>query len=667
MANQLWAPLTISYWQHLQQVTVTLTTEVPCHLWLRWSWQTPLKHPTTRIVRGLPVFSDTYLCFTVYNDIEQNEVGDTLTHTFWLWVFDETTLERQHIYFYFWGKIYVPNPAYDWPFWEPWNTHLTQNNPWERMATGSQPVVTFQDGMVKVADTGQIDVGIIYYPPSSQLPLRSPAGNPLYIVLNSPEATVNDSMTLTYYAIWTTNGVEDFLMHLGIARGSDWDYLGAYWYGTPPPAYHNGIYPVFGPQEVDLLALWQKGRADNGLGTDPTGWQVTRTAYTLSVYPAALTEYVRSSYVGFCHPTIVGGRPDPPLLIPAKSPSETAIFNYIYHRRYDIYWPAWDAAWGLNNGWLQSQSFTPEHDHEFTKVHVHLAHRYDPCTIHAYLYRAGDDHAPAGDVLAIGSHQITDYHATWSYSDPRIYFDAMLKPGAGERVAIAYQEKDDTNQNFGEWYQLAQTFTPQENFYLFRVKLKVWQVGEEGPVYLSLYNTDAEGKPTGTPIATSQNTGRFWGTYSPGSWIRWDFYFPFLLAGTQYALVLSCPTAPAPWRLNARKDAGDATYPGGCFLLSRDSGASWIRFLLDDLVFIIELSDTKAAAKVPPTHLIKGTEYCIVLTQTPEAPAQTGWRGTTSGTYPRGIHSRHELAGYWEPLPATDLNFSEWGYPPLKE
>jgi len=458
MANQLWAPLNISYWQHLQQVTVTLTSDVPCHLWLRWSWSVPRKHPKTDIRRGLPVFSEVYLCFDVYQDIEQNEVGDTLTHTFWLWVFDETTLKRQTIYFYFWGEI----------------------------------------------------------------------------------ATV-------------------------------------------------------------------------------------------------------------------------------KSPSETAIFTYIYHRRYEFYWPAWDAAWGLSNGWLQSQSFTADYDHEFTKVHVHIAHRYDPCTIHAFLYRAGSDHAPTGNILAIGSHEITSYHDPWSWWDARIYLTAWPILDPGRYVAAAYQEGDDTNQNFGKTHYLAQTFTPLSNFHLFRIKLKVWQMGDEGPVFLKIYHTDIAGKPTGVPIATSQTSGKWWDIYSPGNWVQWDFYFPLLLAGTKYAMVLSCPTAVMSWDLKARKDAGDATYPVGNFLLSTDSGASWTPSPNDDLMFIMWNFEAEAATRFPTNHLKKGTEYCIVLTQIPPAPAQTQWRGNTASTYPHGIHSRHELAGYWEPKPTEDLNFSEWGYPPKEK
>lgn len=79
---------------------IVVTTDVPCHLYMRWSHQQPWVHTIPAYRRGLAIPSETYYCFTVYTDNEQDEAGDTLTHTFIKtpWVHCETR------WFHFWGK-----------------------------------------------------------------------------------------------------------------------------------------------------------------------------------------------------------------------------------------------------------------------------------------------------------------------------------------------------------------------------------------------------------------------------------------------------------------------------------------------------------------------------------------------------------------------------------
>ena len=80
---------------------VTCFTNYPCHLWLRWTNIIPQKHINPVIVRGAPVGTYIDQCFVVFNDVEQNEAGDTYTHTFTLspW----PSCERR--WFYFWGTV----------------------------------------------------------------------------------------------------------------------------------------------------------------------------------------------------------------------------------------------------------------------------------------------------------------------------------------------------------------------------------------------------------------------------------------------------------------------------------------------------------------------------------------------------------------------------------
>lgn len=80
---------------------VTCYTNYACHLWMRWTATVPQKHVNPIVVRGAPVGTFIDQCFVVFNDIEQNEPGDTFTHTFTAdpWPYCQTR------WFYFWGTV----------------------------------------------------------------------------------------------------------------------------------------------------------------------------------------------------------------------------------------------------------------------------------------------------------------------------------------------------------------------------------------------------------------------------------------------------------------------------------------------------------------------------------------------------------------------------------
>jgi len=62
--------------------TLFATTDVPCHLYCRMTEQPPHQHTLPSIRRGTRFTGDVRFCFTVYEDNDQVEAGDTLTHTF---------------------------------------------------------------------------------------------------------------------------------------------------------------------------------------------------------------------------------------------------------------------------------------------------------------------------------------------------------------------------------------------------------------------------------------------------------------------------------------------------------------------------------------------------------------------------------------------------------
>ena len=64
-------------------VRIRVTTDVPSHLFVRLSLQQPWVHMQPSIRRGVAFAEDVRFCFTVFEDNEQEEAGDTLLHTWW--------------------------------------------------------------------------------------------------------------------------------------------------------------------------------------------------------------------------------------------------------------------------------------------------------------------------------------------------------------------------------------------------------------------------------------------------------------------------------------------------------------------------------------------------------------------------------------------------------
>jgi len=80
----------ISNWalQKLEQKQLTdgylfvAHTNIPCHLFMRWTTVEPEVHSIPVLRRGLALRTDKRFCFVVWEENEQQEDGDTLSHTF---------------------------------------------------------------------------------------------------------------------------------------------------------------------------------------------------------------------------------------------------------------------------------------------------------------------------------------------------------------------------------------------------------------------------------------------------------------------------------------------------------------------------------------------------------------------------------------------------------
>ena len=63
-------------------IIITCITNNPCHLTIYFTDKPPVRHATSRIVRGLSLPWGAYWCFVAWDSVEQQEAGDTLAHTF---------------------------------------------------------------------------------------------------------------------------------------------------------------------------------------------------------------------------------------------------------------------------------------------------------------------------------------------------------------------------------------------------------------------------------------------------------------------------------------------------------------------------------------------------------------------------------------------------------
>jgi len=91
----------MTYRYHCDGFTITVITDVACHLFMRWSTVQPQIHTIPRYIRGTYLHGDRYFCFVTQSDNKQEEAGDTYIHTFIKrpWPVCETR------FFYFWGEV----------------------------------------------------------------------------------------------------------------------------------------------------------------------------------------------------------------------------------------------------------------------------------------------------------------------------------------------------------------------------------------------------------------------------------------------------------------------------------------------------------------------------------------------------------------------------------
>lgn len=343
-------------------------TNVPCHLWMRWTTTPPVKHIIPVMLRGVEIYSDIRQCFVAYHDNEQIEPGDTLTHTFIKteWAVCETryfifygltanqevkstspifTKHRKYVFLTEliflepWSEVgvgppemeliflepwthytpppppmdrkffepwtyWLPPPFEDWIFWEPWGTYLTQYNAWKYLNDPPQVEVSFEAGIITLTNHGHEDCGIDFSP-LVNYPIESAGGHPLHVRMNNTEGTANSSSTGIGLAGYFHHPVEGLLYwQLWISYGGEIEAICPYGTSPAPPRDTGWLCVGLGYKDIDLLALWKQWRTSLGKGTDPNQWVLTDFHFGLRQMSPEITDYLKNDYTGFYYSTI---------------------------------------------------------------------------------------------------------------------------------------------------------------------------------------------------------------------------------------------------------------------------------------------------------------------------------------------------------------------------
>lgn len=96
-----WFPLDMTHTVTGTGFIIDLDTDVPCHLFLFYTFNEPWTHRVTRNDRGLLVPWYTYWCYNTWIIVEQDSAGDTVHHKFHI----NGLVTCNHIWFRFHGTI----------------------------------------------------------------------------------------------------------------------------------------------------------------------------------------------------------------------------------------------------------------------------------------------------------------------------------------------------------------------------------------------------------------------------------------------------------------------------------------------------------------------------------------------------------------------------------
>lgn len=169
MASPHWALLDfISAWLG-DRFNLNAATSDFVHLTARYTMVEPQLHIVTRMRRGVALSDDLYPCFVAYKEVEQDEIGDTLDHTFdfsfmpvgtTFWVYFVGTMAGEPSPSTSpWFKVTVPAKPLPsgWPYlgiWNRWPFYVTHQRPGELIIVIADHVTNLKCIAYKTTDYG---------------------------------------------------------------------------------------------------------------------------------------------------------------------------------------------------------------------------------------------------------------------------------------------------------------------------------------------------------------------------------------------------------------------------------------------------------------------------------------------------------------------------------
>jgi len=127
-----------------------------------------------------------------------------------------------------------------------------------------------------------------------------------------------------------------------------------------------------------------------------------------------------------------------------------------------------------------------------------------------------------------------------------------------------------------------QTFTATTSYNYDFCGSNMWgyRIGTGGTITLELFNTDTNGKPTGTALITAESDGTAWTNDTAGEEVSFECSGTYELStGTKYALSYKSSASVTENR-QALKGNNNA-YTGGEMCESEDSGGTWTCYAYD--------------------------------------------------------------------------------------
>ena len=143
-------------------------------------------------------------------------------------------------------------------------------------------------------------------------------------------------------------------------------------------------------------------------------------------------------------------------------------------------------------------------------------------------------------------------------------------------------DRDAYTNNWG-----GQTFTPAMTHLIASVKLKLFRVGTPGTLTISIRATSAV-KPTGGDLCSGEIDADTLTADTNGEWYEITLGDGYeVQPDITYAIIIRAADGDTNNKVSWRADTSIATYPGGSYTSSSDSGADWSLFSGVDTMFEI--------------------------------------------------------------------------------